>query len=318
MALLPGSLHRDRLRHTCGQRDRAAGGELRQRRDDQVGELLGRHPARVSTRGHHPRPASDGRITAAYRRTGARRRLRLLRPVLRARCRFLPPPTPLVRSSHPGPRSSGDRAPPSGGGSAGSNPAGGAFGTARLTFGFASPGTGDVRMCRSCDADEDHRLKGSRHGLLWELLGHRPVDLLDLRLDHGRLHLVPLCLRHVRRPDPERLGQGRRVARADLRAVARGVHPPGRPGPEHERPADGVRRSSSRRPRTSTSRGLPDRPHRPATWRTRSPSWTPEPSPRPSWTLEGQGARLIATPTEAQPAGSAPPALRAGSKEWLT
>ena len=115
VALLARALDRDRLGHAAGQRDRTLGGEVRQGGDDQVGELLGGHRARVSAPARRPRPTSACRIGAT--------------PVMerrRARRRFPPPPGPPVWSSHLSPRSSGDRAPPSGGGSEGSNPSGGA------------------------------------------------------------------------------------------------------------------------------------------------------------------------------------------------
>ncbi len=88
VALLPGSLHRDRPGHAVGQRDRALGGEVRQGRDDQVGELLGCHRARVSAHGARPRPTSANRIGEAPRAST---------PVSRAACcacKVVPPGPP--------------------------------------------------------------------------------------------------------------------------------------------------------------------------------------------------------------------------------
>ena len=88
VALLPRALHGDRLGQAAGQRDRALRGEVRQGGDDQVGELLGVHRARVSAPAGRPRPTSACRISA---------------PPGRAPRRFPPPPGPPVWSSPPEP-----------------------------------------------------------------------------------------------------------------------------------------------------------------------------------------------------------------------
>ena len=110
--LLPRALDRHRLGHAAGQRDRALGG-----RGPPGRRRSGRRAARGSPgKGiggrRRPRPTSACRI--------AHRRRRAVAPVsAAARAAGMVVP-------HLSPRSSGDRAPPSGGGSEGSNPSGGA------------------------------------------------------------------------------------------------------------------------------------------------------------------------------------------------